>query len=953
MTKNIKNGVYIQSIEANKIYANNKRGDYLTADYVGKVPYSLQLIKLAEMKGFKTFESKFNPNKLLTNAVVNVSFDYDVDDAETVIKRTESRIEEYTNDIKELKFETESLIKELELEAGTIKKIDKLKTNTEKKIKNLNEKLENANEYLSKVEKVKNNDEWKAIKYEQLREMLYKEGFFIDYKRGDKNERIEYIQFSRSSSKSRKGEILFIKKTLHKEMTEWQRMGLQFDEEEVIDLVSLRAYESLVGSAIQGTINIKVDNILLVDDVKSTFNEDVNLVYAEGKGKNKKLTVGKVKGHLITNDVFDGESLLDVSVFDESEFGSKSFVLLRQHWFKSAAFKTDIQLFLEDNCPNGVKYDEWILYDMFNNPILAKDVKMITTPNSMKMFKMAYKMGLDDVTDNKKAMYEYWKDLVRDEGGLFGVCKYDKPSQAPKLEDGTTTQQMSYQMVNALLANRDDMNELLDIEMKYIDELKNNPATLIEYLKATSNDNNLNEFYVNLFEINPKVIQTKMFKDYRSQVVNRYKKRVVKGKVRVQGDNLTMLSNPIELLKSAIGQLNLDDLALKDNEVYTTQFAFGGKMALHRNPTTNMSNILLAKNTYNEDIKKYIKVSKEIIVVNSAGHSIMSRLGGCDYDSDFVHATINNTVVRLAEKANKEYLVCETSVTESEEEAMVYELTDIDMARADNKIAESKTVIGECVNSGQLAMSLFHHLNEIGEVEKASEVLQLTNLVASLSMLAIDVAKKTFEINVKNAVRSVVLKVNKYIDKDAKILKFEDVPEEKKKFKPSFFENIDRKKRVEVMYVQFKTPMDMLQDILNKDGNAKPTKTIELVDLLDSTLDKDKANRNQKEKLVEIGEELESTIKKIYADTKDKEKQFTLIDDVTRKFETRISKLKIKPETIYSFICDIHDPKAKVKIEKKYNRLLKIVARSHKETFVNIFSENFNGTTVGSIKKAS
>lgn len=931
MSKKYNNGVYIQSIEANKIYANNKRGDYLTHDYIGKIPHSLQLIKLETLKGFKAFGSKFNPNKLLSNAVVNVSFNYDVDDAETVIKRTKSRIEGYKNDIEKLKPEF----------------------NKKNEINKLNKSLDESKVYLDKVEKAKDNKEWKSVKIEELRELLYKEGFYIDYKKADKIERIEYVQFARSSSKSRKGEVLFIDKTLHKQMTDWQRMGLEFDEEETIDLVSLRAYESLIGSAIQGLININVDNILLVNDVKSTFNENVNLVYAEGKGKKKRLTVNKVDDHSITNDIFDGESLLDVSVFEASDYADKSFVLLRNHFFKSAAFKTDIQLFLKDNCPDGVKYEEWVLHDMFGNPILAENVKMIVTPNSMKMFKMAYKMNLDDENANREAMYAYWKDIVRDEGQMFGVCKYDKPSQAPKLEDGTVTQQMSYQMINALLADQDDMNELLAIEMKYIDELKNNPLTLIKHLKDTCNDNNLNEFYVNLFEINPEVIYIKMFKDYRSHVVNRYKKRVAKGKVRVQGDNLTMVSNPIELLKSAIGQLDLNDLALNDNQVYTTQFDFGEEIVLHRNPHTNMSNVLVVHNTYNTKIKKYIKVSKEIIIVNSVNHSIMSRLSGADFDSDFVHATNNTVVRRLAKKANNDYLVCETSVKESDDEAIVYKLNDIDMAKADNKIAESKTVIGECVNSGQLAMSLFHHLQSIGKNEKAEEVLQLTNLVAALSTLAIDVAKKTFEIDVKKAVRSVVLAVNKFINKDDGILKFEEVPEEKKKFKPSFFENIDRKKRREVMYVQFETPMDILQAILNNTGNAKPTKTNELIDLLNNSLDKDKANRNQKKKLIEIGEELEDAISKIYVDIKDKEKQFTLINDVVRKFEARIGKLKIKPETIYSFISDIHDSKAKVKIDKKYNRLLKIIFKTHKEIFINIFSENFNGTKNENSEKAS
>ncbi len=920
-------GVYIKSIEANKIYANNKRGDYLTGKYVGKVPYSLQLIKLESINGFNKFASKLNPNKYLTNDLINVSFEYDVDSAVKVIKRTEERIEKYKTEIE--------------------------KATTDKEIKELTDKLNEANEYLNKVKQVKDNEEWKSMNVEELRELLYQEGFYIDYEKGDKIQRIEYVQFSRSSSKSRKGEVLFIKKTLYNQMTSWQRMGLKFKKDETLDLVSLRAYESLIGSAIDGLININVDNILLVEDVKSTFEEKVNLVHVTGgSNRKKKLDVKEVEKYKITNDIFDGESLLDVSVINASDYRDKSFVLLRNHFFKSAAFITDIQLFLKDNCPDDVAFDEWVLYDMFGNPIHAKDVKMIVTPNSMKMFKMAYKMGLDNECDNKKEMYSYWKKIVKREGEMFGVCKYDKPSQVPSLDNGVTTQQMSYQMINALLADKDDINSLLTIEMDFLDKLKNDPTTLIEHLRATSNDSNLNDFYVKLYEINPNIVYTKMFKDYRSQVVNRYKKRVMKGKVRVEGDNLTMLSNPIELLKAAIGKLDLDDLTLTENQVYTTQFSFGEDIALHRNPHTNMSNILLVHNTYNAQIERYIKVSKNIIIVNSVNHSIMSRLSGCDFDSDFVHATNNKTVVKLAKIANENYPICETSVKQSEEEATVYKLTNIDMAKADNKIAESKTIIGEVVNSGQLAISLFHHLNSIDKQEKASEVLQLTNIVAALSTLAIDVAKKTFEIDVKKAVRGVALKVNKYINKDAKILNFE-AEGEVKKFKPNFFKNIDQRKRKEVAYVDYVTPMDMLQEVLDADGNADTTETIELVDLLDKSLDKDKANRNQKKKLIEIAEELEKKVAGVYAKESDKEKRYILIDEITREFEKKVSKLKVKTETIYSFVCDIYDDNARVKIDKKYNQFLKILIKSHENEFVNIFIQNFNGIIIENVNKAS
>ena len=55
-------------------------------------------------------------------------------------------------------------------------------------------------------------------------------------------------------------------------------MGLTFEENAPTDIVSLRAYESLIGSGLESTVHIDVDNILLVDDVKSIFERKVKVV---------------------------------------------------------------------------------------------------------------------------------------------------------------------------------------------------------------------------------------------------------------------------------------------------------------------------------------------------------------------------------------------------------------------------------------------------------------------------------------------------------------------------------------------------------------------------------------------------------------------------------------------------------------------------------------------------
>lgn len=76
------------------------------------------------------------------------------------------------------------------------------------------------------------------------------------------------------------------------------------------DLASWESYKALSLSSIKGTVDIPLDGILFVPDYKSIFTEEVIPV----KLKDGKL-VAEQKQTGITNDICDGESLLDESMF--------------------------------------------------------------------------------------------------------------------------------------------------------------------------------------------------------------------------------------------------------------------------------------------------------------------------------------------------------------------------------------------------------------------------------------------------------------------------------------------------------------------------------------------------------------------------------------------------------------------------------------------------------------
>lgn len=242
--------------------------------------------------------------------------------------------------------------------------------------------------------------------------------------------------YKRSGAKSRIGNCLFIKENLYKMMINWSRMYMVLPEDKPLDVVGLGAYSSLVTSA--GADGYLESNKKMTE-IKSTFT--------------------------------DGSALLDSSLFTEAHAG-KGMMLLRNHFFKSASFNTNIQKFFKDHF--GSNYNTATVTDMFDNKILAKDVKMICTPNSLKAFKFSSIVGTE------KDMFNYWKDVVKADNCIFGVVKHEKISK--HIFYGKLHQQMYYQMINSLPISKDELKDLTAFELQYVDKLKNDINELLFFL---------------------------------------------------------------------------------------------------------------------------------------------------------------------------------------------------------------------------------------------------------------------------------------------------------------------------------------------------------------------------------------------------------------------------------------------------------------------------------------
>lgn len=87
----------------------------------------------------------------------------------------------------------------------------------------------------------------------------------------------------------------------------------------------------------------------------------------------------------IINDIWDGESLLDESVFKDG-YADKHMLLLRNKFFKSCAFRTKLQKWIKDK---NITLDDLTARGFVTLATDASQIVMVTTPNSLKYLKFA------------------------------------------------------------------------------------------------------------------------------------------------------------------------------------------------------------------------------------------------------------------------------------------------------------------------------------------------------------------------------------------------------------------------------------------------------------------------------------------------------------------------------------------------------------------------------------
>lgn len=771
------NGVYILSCDAKDLYLSNHYehgaspvgynirnadGIISTKRFLNTLDYSLDLIKMREIyeRVYRRMDfGWFVGDKEYTQRVINVTFKYSVKAYNRVGKDLYVKLGWNHKEVK--------LINGVDLRGEELVAIQ-----CEELIQNpVDEELLGKYFWYEEGKYHAKQNIKTVIGVEELRKLIYEDGFYCDG--------IHYIRFKRSSGSSRVGKCLFIDEKLYKGMDVWARCGVRIRKGQEMDLAGWESYIALTTSSIIDTIEINPEQILVIDDFESTFKDDVIATRISEDGR----LVSNEENVKITNSIWDGQSLMDAELF--TGYDQYGMLLLRNRFFKSACFNTNIQWFFKSKGITDIS--------QLNGRTRAKsieDIKLITTPSSIKYLKFG---SLDQWLDNLDP--------------IFGIVKHEKPTH---FFDGEMVQ-THYQLLNTLQLTYEEMEEFLQPALDYVKLVEKDPVVLRNHIKYPEDKEwffpftpleNKNDIVYKLLGLNDKFAETRMYAEFRNALVRSMYKSIKSGHVLVNGNYSTLLGNPLEMLYSAIGKWDGESILGKGN-VYSLKFEDGQDLLGSRSPHICAGNVLLVKNTRSEEIFKYFNLSQEIVAINSIGENILQKLNGADFDSDTMLLTDNEILIRAAKRNEGKFKV-PTNFVEASKIRRVYDIEQ----KADLDFKNSHNLIGEDINlSQELNTLLWDRLNHGESFEELQDIYIDICTLAVMSNLFIDSAKKEFSCDLSLELRSMKEKYRRR-DEDGRLIK------------PNFFGHVARQKGYydssKKNYKRHLTSMDYLQEVVNK-----------------------------------------------------------------------------------------------------------------------------------------
>ena len=738
--------------------------------------------------------------------------------------------------------------------------------------------------YVTEAEEIKKDKVLMTKK--EMREQLYTNGFDV--------EGVHFDLFMRSSAKAKTGSALFIDSKYYKRLKAWSWIDIDFDDGQEMDIASLSAYDSLILSSIKAYTTIQPNQILMIDDYVAKFKENrhssITTKVIDKDGHETIATEEKVIE--LANTVWDGQSLADVSLFEEAGLSNKGSMVLRQRFFKTCCINTKISQFFLDNGITEVK-------DMFGNVMDATKIKLITTPSSLKLFKFAYKLS------GKNLTYDYWLNSLHDNDFKFGVCKTESSSKFNEVN------QLSYQIINSLPLTANDIKTLMSWEIEHVDKLKNNTPYLIEF--ANKFNTVTSSMWTRLYEANTDISFTHGFKDWRRKLIDGYLNKLRQGKIKIADtDYCVVFGNPYEMLRAGAG-LSHDSSLHIGRQIYTPMFDDLVEVATFRNPHTSMGNVGNYVNKRHSQFR-YFNLTDNIAIINNYDNDILDRHNSMDQDGDTMLCSTNSILVSKSKLCMSQFPTPIPMIDQTAKNR-VYDAKNRSIV--DNIISDNR--IGEICNMGAVYQSYYwdEYFKDNPDTDKLDVIYDAISQLSSLSGLEIDKAKKLANVNMVSCLNRI--RNLEYGNKKV-IVRKPDSEGKDLMVKPMFFANVSKSA---CHNEPFNCPMDFVMNLIDaKDifPSRKRTMNIDISLLLNEKTSK--GDNKQIDKIKKIAKELNNEIISVKTTNNSKEYKETYIGIRRTRALQKITKLRVKESTMLEIFYRVYSCNSKDTDIKKYKATL-------------------------------
>lgn len=384
----------------------------------------------------------------------------------------------------------------------------------------------------------------------------------------------------------------------------------------------LEAYKSLMFSSSCEIVQPK--KILVVSDVYTKIREDIYKV--EETDTDIGFEVSDESNYEIENNASDGFSLCTVDYMKKVSKGlgleyMTSGVCLRCSFFKGMMFPFDIVEYFNEYA------DSYIVKDIWGNDIDIREVDIVTTESSLKLWS-GY-TSIDDYMNNCK------KNNIK-----FAITKYIE-------NDLEETRETNYQYLQDYELSDNDIKELCK---DTVDKLKSNYCgdynSTLDFLGIVNKDiNKMSNNWQKALLVNKRMIDDSIVQAQINKMIAKKINNAKTGRLVVDGCYATICCDPI-LLMQKICNIKITGI-LDKGEVY---FDYWNKRNVERalsfrSPMLCMANVTLDNMNTSESAKRWYKHMNNIYIFN-AFDTFAIRHEGADCDGDAVITTNNDVLIR-------------------------------------------------------------------------------------------------------------------------------------------------------------------------------------------------------------------------------------------------------------------------------------------------------------------